>query len=61
MKAALKSVAEEEDRSRNLVIYGLKEQDEENLEEKGFQVLEHLNEQPRIVIYSRMGRKLADG
>ncbi len=34
LKKAVKCAVEEEDRSRNLIIYGLKEQDEENLEEK---------------------------
>ena len=61
MKAALQSVADEEDRSRNLIIYGLKEQHDENLEEKVLEVLEHLDEKPKIVSCCRMGKNVADG
>ncbi len=61
MKAALKSVAEEEDRSRNMIIYGLKEQKGENLEERVLEVLEHLDEKPRLVSFCRMGKAVADG
>ena len=61
MKAALKRVAEEEDRSKNLVIYGVNEKKEEELEKKVLEVLEHVNEKPRIVSCCRMGKDVADG
>lgn len=56
MKAAMKSVAEEEDRSNNLIIYGLGEKEGENLEERICEVLEQLDEKPRIVNCCRMGK-----
>ena len=61
LTAALKSAAVEEDRSRNLVIYGLKEEKEEQLEQKIHSVLLHLDEKPRIISSCRMGKEAADG
>ena len=61
MQAAMKSVAEAEDRSKNLIVYGLAEQKNENLESKVLQVLEHLDEKPRIVSCCRLGKDTADG
>ncbi|XP_063691249.1 uncharacterized protein LOC134823644 [Bolinopsis microptera] len=61
MKAALKSASEEEDRSQNLVIYGLPEKSEEILEKRVLEVLENIDEKPRIVSCCRMGRTVSDG
>jgi hypothetical protein len=61
MQAAMKSVAVDEDRSKNLIVYGLAETKEENLEEKVSEVLQHLGEKPRIVNCCRMGKDVADG
>ena len=61
MKAALKRATEEEDRSLNLVIYGLKEKPAENLEERVLEVLQHIDEKPRVVSCCRMGKDVADG
>ena len=60
MKAAMKRVADDEDRSRNLIIYGLKEDDNEILVDKVCGVLEHLNEKPRIVSCCRIGKDTSD-
>ena len=44
MKAALKRGTEEEDRSANLVIYGLPKKQNEVLENRVLKVLEHIDE-----------------
>ena len=56
VQAALKTVAAEEDRSTNLIFYGIEEKKEEKLEETVLDVLSHLNEKPRIVSCSRIGK-----
>ena len=61
MKAALKRASEEEDSSQNLVIYGLPEKNDEILEKRVLDVLENIDEKPRIVSYSRMGKTVSDG
>ena len=61
MKAALKRASEEEDRSQNLVIYGLPEKSEEILEKRVLEVLENVDEKPRIVSCCRMGRTVSNG
>ena len=61
VKAALKRATEEEDRSANLVIYGLPEKQNEVLEKRVLEVLEHIDEKPRIVSCCRMGRTVSDG
>ena len=61
MKAALKRASEEEDRSQNLVIYGLPEKSEEILEKRVLEVLENIDEKPRIVSCCRMGRTVSNG
>ncbi len=60
MKVAMKKVAEEEDRSKNLIIYGLKQEDDEIIEDKVSEVLGHLNEKPKFFNCSRIGRATAD-
>lgn len=61
MKAALRTAAEEEDRSKNLVIYDLEEKKEEDLEKTVYEVLQQLDEKPRILNCCRMGKDTADG
>ena len=61
MKAALKRASEEEDRSQNLVIYGLPEKNDEILEKRVLEVLENIDEKPRIVSCCRMGKTVSDG
>ncbi len=57
IKVAMKKVSEDEDRSRNLMIYGLKEDDDEILESKVSEVLNHLNEKPKLLNCCRIGKK----
>ncbi len=57
MEAVMRSASEYENWSRNLIIYGLKEDITENLEEKVLGVLEHLGEKPRVMNCCRIGRK----
>ncbi len=57
MKVAMKKVSEDEDRSKNLIIYGLKEDDDETPETKVSEVLNHLNEKPKISNCCRVGKE----
>ena len=56
MQAAMKTATEEDGRSKNLIIYGLEEKKEEKLEDEILEVLSHLDEKPRIVSCSRLGK-----
>ncbi len=60
MKSAIKRAAVEEDRSKNLIIYGLPEEDKEIPESRVLQVLDQLNEKPRILSCCRLGKVTAD-
>ena len=60
MQAALKTAAEVEDKSRNLIVFGVQEKKEENLEEAIQDVFSHLDVKPRIVSCSRLGRDRVD-
>ena len=55
--AAVHSVKNKEDRSANLVVFGVAEEEDEELEPKVQEILEHLNEKPRISAVRRIGRK----
>ena len=49
LKRAFKDVVEEEDRSRNLMVFGLREEpDEERLTDKVCQLFQQLGEKPRV-------------
>lgn len=56
LKTLLKHVVAEEDRSRNLMIFGLRESDDEHLGDKVSEVFEHLGEKPKVEA-SRLGKK----
>ncbi|MCP4460019.1 MAG: hypothetical protein GY816_18650, partial [Cytophagales bacterium] len=56
---AVKKVKQSEDRARNIVIYGLKEEKDENLTSKVSGVLECLQEKPVFSIPQRIG--VSDG
>ncbi len=56
---AVKKVKQSEDRARNIVIYGLKEEKDENLTSKVSSVLECLQEKPVFSIPQRIG--VSDG
>ncbi len=55
--AAVKTVADRDDRSRNLIVYGLNETDEEQLESKIAEVLHEINEKPVLKDCCRVGLK----
>ena len=56
LQAAMKKVSNEEDRSRNLIIYGLEEtDDDENTEEAVLSVIQHTEEKPKLVSCRRLG------
>ena len=56
LKSVVRSAIEAEDRSKNLIIFGLTEQDEEKLDSKVINMLSELNEKPRVST-SRIGVK----
>ncbi len=57
LKKAVKCAVEEEDRSRNVVIFGVKEEDGEELENKVLDVFQYVSEKPRVTKCSRIGKK----
>ena len=60
VKTAIKEAAVEEDRNRSLMIFGLEEDNGEQLSEKVGNLLEHLGEKPRQESV-RLGRKFEAG
>jgi hypothetical protein len=58
LKNAVKTAIKEEDRSKNLMVFGLGEEDEENLEEKISDLFTDLGEKPRVTAVSRVGRRM---
>ena len=59
LKTAVRTAIEEEDRSKNLVIYGLKEDTGEHLSEKVSSIFEALGEKPRVEV-CRIGRETTE-
>ena len=59
LKSVVRSAIEDEDRSKNLIIFGLTEQDGEKLDSKVIDMLSDLNEKPRVST-SRIGVKRDD-
>lgn len=57
---AVKDIAEGEERSKNVIIFGLEEQEEENVEARVSEILEVVGEKPRPEAVSRMGNKRTD-
>ena len=60
LKKAMKEVVDEEDRSRNLVVFGLAEEEGEDLENKLCSVFQVMGEKPRVVEVVRLGRRETD-
>jgi len=52
----VKSAVEEEDRSRNLVIFNKQEDVDENVEQAIAEVFEDMNERPRVIECRRLGK-----
>ncbi len=53
--AAVRKIADKEDRSKNLVVYGIREEENEMLESRVIQVLDNLDEKPKISNCCRLG------
>ena len=58
--AAVKRVSDKEDRSRNVVIYGVKEESGENLNQCIDSILTEIEEKPRIMDCCRIGKVQQD-
>ena len=59
LKQVVQTVVEEEDRNKNLMVFGIPEDDtQENLADKVLEVFQALGEKPRIEV-SRVGNKMA--
>ena len=56
LKKVVMTAIEEEDRSKNLLVFGLAEEDGEEIEEKISGILAELGEKPRVAV-NRIGRK----
>ena len=55
IQAALRKVSNEENRSRNLIVYGLEEAADENTEDAILSVIQHTEEKPKLVSCRRLG------
>ncbi len=55
IETAVKRVAEKQDRSKNVIIYGVKEIENEKLREKVEEVLDKIGEKPLVMDCVRVG------
>ena len=60
IRAAVKTISDKENRTRNVIIHGLEEFNEESLEEEVGKVLEKIEEKPVIMDCCRVGIKKPD-
>ena len=60
IETAVRKVAEKDDRSRNVIIYGVEEKDNEVVQDAVQTVLEHINEKPQVKECYRVGVKRSD-
>ena len=60
LQSAVKLAAEKEDRSRNVVIYGVKEEAGEIIHDKSLEILQDVGERPMIRECCRIGQKRGD-
>jgi len=56
LRDAVRSAVEEEDRSRNLVIFNKNEEVDENIEQAVAEVFEDMNERPKVIECRRIGK-----
>ena len=61
IEAAVKKVADAEDRSKNIIVYGVEESENEKLEEKVETILLEIGEKPLVRDCVRVGIKKSDG
>ena len=57
LQAAMKKVTAEEERSCNMIVYGLEEAEDENTEDAVLAVIQHTDEKPKLVGCRRLGEK----
>ena len=57
IQAAMKKATTEEERSCNLIVYGLEETDEENTEDAVLSVIHHTDEKPKLLACRRLGER----
>ena len=55
--AAMKNVADKEDRTANIVVFGIPEEENEAVDSKVTDMLEHLDEKPTITLCTRIGKQ----
>ena len=60
IERAVRDMAESEERSKNVLIFGLDEQDSESIEERVAEIFEAVNEKPRPDTVTRVGNKTTD-
>ena len=60
IEAAVRTVADKDDRSKNVIIYGLEETDNEKLNEKIETALEDIGERPVVRDFCRVGVKRSE-
>ena len=60
IETAVRKVAEKDDRSRNVIIYGVTEKDNEVVQDAVQSILGHINEKPQVKECYRVGAKKAD-
>ena len=60
LKSVVKRVVEEEDRSRNVVVFGLSEGSDSELVDSVSEVFQNIGQKPKIVEACRFGRKSKD-
>ena len=60
IEAAVRKVSDKDDRSRNVIIYGVEEEENEALKHKIETVLETIGEKPVVKDYGRVGVKKSD-
>ena len=57
IQAAMKKATTEEERSCNLIVYGLEEAEDENIEDAVLSVIQHTDEKPKLLACRRLGER----
>lgn len=57
LRKVMKVAADEEDRSRNVMVFGLREDSNESLEATVSDIFEEIGEKPRLVYAARLGKR----
>ena len=60
VREAVKEVAQEGDLARNMMVFGLAEEEQQDLEKRVSEILVELGEKPKLVGVERLGRPHAD-